>query len=115
MMTTPSASIPTKSSPIAVSSPRRVCRLTTSMPATMTAAATAAPIAGLTSSTTAAAIPGTTPWTNASPKKLIPRSTSHVPTTAHISPARIPPISARCWNARANGSVNHSRTGTPPP
>ncbi len=61
MITTPSASIPTKSRPIAVSSLSFVCRLTTSIPATMTAAATAAPSAGLTSSTTAAAMPGTTP------------------------------------------------------
>ena len=76
----------------------------------MTAAAMAAPSRGLKSKTTAAAIPGTTPWVNASPKKLMPRRTSQVPTTEHIRPARIPPSSARCWNPSANGSVNHSIT-----
>ena len=62
-------------------------------------AATAAPSSGLKLKATAAAIPGTTPWVKASPKKLIPRRTSQVPTTPHIRPARIPPSSARCWNA----------------
>ena len=115
MITTPSASMPTNSRPIAVSSLSRVCRLTISIPATITAAATAAPSAGLTSSTTAAAMPGTTPCTKASPKKLMPRSTNQVPTTAHIRPARTPPSRARCWNPRENGSMNHSSVVTVAP
>ena len=61
MMTTPNANIPTKRSPIDVSSPRTVCRLTNSIANTMTAAAIAAPTSGFRSKTTAAAIPGMTP------------------------------------------------------
>ena len=87
---------------------RRANRIGCSIPATITSAATAAPRNGETSNSTASAIPGTMPCTRASPKKLIPRSTSQVPTTAHITPAIAPPISARCWKPSANGSVSHS-------
>src|SRR5659263_442237 len=112
MITTPSASIPTKSKPMPVSSLRVVVRCTYSMPATMTTAATAAPRYGEKSKTTAAAIPGSTPWTNASPKKLIPRRTSQTPTTDAITPAIRPPRSARCWKPSAKGSRNHSTGGS---
>jgi hypothetical protein len=43
MIATPSASMPTNSSPIAVSSPMRLRAVTTEMPPTMTAAPSAAP------------------------------------------------------------------------
>src|SRR5659263_620572 len=112
MITTPSASIPTKSKPMPVSSLRVVVRCTSSMPATMTTAATAAPRYGEKSKTTAAAMPGSTPWTNASPKKLIPRRTSQTPTTDAITPAIRPPRSARCWKPSAKGSRNHSTGGS---
>jgi hypothetical protein len=111
MITTPRASMPTKSRPMAVSSLSRELRLTTSMRTSMTAAAIAAPSRGLKSKATAAAMPGTTPWVKASPKKLMPRRTSHVPTTEHMRPARMPPSSARCWKPSAKGSANHSITG----
>ena len=104
--------MPTKSRPIAVSSLRLLCRRTVSISRSMTAAAIAAPSSGEKLKATAAAIPGTTPWVKASPKKAIPRSTSHVPTTEHISPARMPPMSARCWKPSVNGSVNHSIRAT---
>ena len=108
MITTPSPSMPTNSRPMAVSSLRAVWRWISSIPPTMTAAATTAPRTGEKSSTTASAMPGTTPWTKASPKKLRPRRTSQTPTTDAVTPASRPPYSARCWNPSANGSVNQS-------
>ena len=111
MITTPSASMPTNSKPMAVSSFRAVWRCTSSMPSTITPAAMAAPRKGEKSNSTAAAMPGTTPCTKASPKKLMPRSTSQVPTTDAITPATMPPIRARCWKPSANGSNSQSITG----
>ena len=49
------------------------------MPLTMTSAATRAPRVGLPPMIRATAMPGRTPWARASPRKLSPRSTTHVP------------------------------------
>src|SRR5699024_4417814 len=93
--TTPSAIIPTNRRPMALSSFKLVVRWINSSKLTMTNAASAAPRNGEKSKSTSAAIPGTTPCTNASPKKLIPRSTSHTPTKLDMTAAKSPPSSAR--------------------
>ena len=104
MMITPRASIPTKSSPTPVSSPRRDRRFTRLIPPTMIAAVMRAPTVRLNPHSTARAIPGITPWASASPRKLRPRSTTHVPTTDEASTASIPASRARCMNSAWNGS-----------
>ena len=81
-ITTPSASIATKSRPIAVSDDsreRRVIRLT---PAIIASAPTAAPTIPGSPSRSAPAMPGSTPWARASPMKASPRRTTKVPTIA---------------------------------
>src|SRR5699024_11150124 len=103
--TTPSAIMPTKRRPMALSSFRLVVRWISSSKLTITSAASAAPRNGEKSKSTAAAIPGTTPWTNASPKKLIPRSTSQTPTKPDITAAKSPPNSARIRKPAWTGST----------
>ena len=105
-MITPSASIPTNSSPTPVSSPSRDRRLTRLTPATIRAALTSAPTVTLNPHSTARAMPGITPWARASPRKLRPRSTTQVPTTDDATTASIPASSARCMNSGSNGSRN---------
>jgi hypothetical protein len=112
-MTTPRASIPTNSSPIAVSwdsPPRRVAN---PMPAAMPPAATAAPAGPGRPSTTAMATPGSIPCAIASPRKAMPRSTTQVPVTAQSTATSSPPARARCMNSTDSGAVI-THTGTYP-
>ena len=53
-------------------------------------------------------MPGITPWTSASPRNVIPRITTQVPTTDVVTAASDPASSARCWNASSNGAVSQS-------
>ncbi len=50
-------------------------------PITIASAASSAPTVVLPPITNAIAMPGSTPWASASPRKLSPRSTTHVPIT----------------------------------
>jgi len=107
-ITMPSDSIPTNSSPMAVSSRTMVRFETTVMLALITNAATNAPTIGLNPHSTANAIPGITPCANASPRKLSPRSTTQVPTSEVATPAMRLPIKARCMNAGSKASIRKS-------
>ena len=104
--TTPRANKPMNKSPIAVSLEsfeRAVMRPT---PPIITTAPTAAPSIVGKPRIVAIATPGRTPWAKASPMKAIPRRTTYVPTTAHVSDTRIPANSARCINPLLrNGSI----------
>ncbi len=108
MITTPTASIPTKSRPMPTSSLRRDRRWTRLIPATMTAADTAAPTVRSKPRTTPRAMPGRTPWARASPMKVRPRSTTQVPTRAVMTATRTPASSARCMKGWEKGSVSQS-------
>jgi hypothetical protein len=99
MITTPSASMPTNSRPMPVSSRTRARRVTSDTAPLITSAATNAPMIGLNPHSTARARPGITPWARPSPRNVRPRSTTHVPITAHAAAARMPASSARCMNA----------------
>ena len=55
------------------------------MPHTIAIAAMKAPMVVSTPRMNASAIPGSTPWASASPRKLMPRSTTQVPTTEVVS------------------------------
>ncbi len=111
MITTPSASMPTNSRPMPVSSRTRARRLTTVTAPLITSAATKAPAMGLKPHRMARASPGMTPWASASPRKVRPRNTTHVPTTAVAALANNPASSARCMNSGSNAWVNHSTIG----
>ena len=105
-ITTPSASMPTNSRPIATSLLRRVRRCTAATPPIITAAPTSAPTNDGMPMSSAAAMPGSTPCASASPKKAIPRSTISVPTTPVAMATRMPASRARCMKAFCtNGSV----------
>ena len=106
---TPTASMPTNSSPIDVSSVRFVRRPTTVMPSTMTAALMSAPTVRLKPITVAMARPGTTPWAKASPRNVIPRRTTHVPTRPQAIAANVPAQRPRCIVTESrNGATTHS-------
>ena len=107
-ISTPSASIPTNSSPIAASWFSRARRPTSEIPPTITAALANAPMVGLNPTIVAMARPGSTPWASASPMKVIPRSTTHVPTSPQAMAARVPASRARCMVTESrNGSITH--------
>ncbi len=105
-MITPSASMPTKSSPIAVStdSPRR--RRSACTPSTITPALTAAPRTAGTPVSVATATPGSMPCASASPRNAIPRTSTHVPTTAQSTAAVAPAARARSMKSTEKGSVS---------
>ena len=112
-ITTPSASRPTNSSPIAVSLDRRERSVISVTPPIIAIAPTAAPIIPGTPSRSAAATPGSTPWASASPMNARPRSTTYVPTTAHAIDTRIPARSA-CWrNSLSRNGSTRSRVHQP--
>ena len=111
-MTTPRASMPTKSSPMAVSPDRRDLRRTTATPAIIAAAPTTAPPMPGRPSRIAPAMPGSTPCASASPMNARPRSTTNVPTIAHATATRQPAMSARSMNSLSrNGSRNGPTAG----
>ena len=85
-MTTPRASIPTNSSPMAVSPDSRDRRGEQVDPPIIEAAPTAAPARPGRPRRSAPATPGSTPWASASPMKASPRSTTKVPATAQATP-----------------------------
>ncbi len=91
-----------------MSSLRPDCRLTRLITATITSAATKAPMLGSTPIRTATAMPGRTPWASASPTKVMPRITTQVPMVEVMATASSPATSARCMNANPNGSVSQS-------
>ena len=62
----------------------------------ITAALANAPMVGLTPMIVATASPGSTPCASASPTKVMPRSTTQVPTTPQASAASEPAARARC-------------------
>ena len=105
MITTPSASIPTKSSPMAVSSRTVVKLATVETKPLITRAAIKAPRAGLNPQRTARATPGITPWASASPRNASPLSTIQVPTRDVAITAIRPPINALCINAGSKASI----------
>ena len=107
-MTMPSESMPTKSSPIAVSSRTSVRFETRLTKPLMTSAATKAPMIGLNPQSTASAMPGITPCARASPRNARPRSTTHVPTSEVATTATSPPMSARCINVGSKASMSQS-------
>ena len=111
MITTPSASMPTNSRPMPVSSRTRARRLTSVTAPLITSAATNAPTMGLNPHSRASARPGITPWARASPRNVSPRSTTQVPTTAVATLASSPASSARCINSGSNAWVNHVTIG----
>ena len=104
MMTTPTASIPTNSRPMPVSSGRLVVRWTRLMPPTITTALTIAPSVRSKPQMAASAMPGSTPWASASPKNARPRTTTHVPISAVVVAASSPPSSARWVRSDENAS-----------
>ena len=56
----------------------------------------------------ATAMPGSTPWASASPRKLIPRNTTQVPTSDVVMTVRMPASSASRMNwLSANGVIHH--------
>ena len=78
------------------------------MPSTIAPAATNAPIEVSTPMMKATAMPGSTPWASASPRKLIPRNTTHVPTSDVVMTVRMPARSASRMNwLSANGAIHH--------
>ena len=105
-MTTPSASIPTNSRPIAVSPDRRDRRRTMLTPPIITAAPTSAPPMPGSPSSSAPAMPGSTPWASASPMNASPRRTTNVPTMAQAIATRQPAISARSMNVVVGEGVD---------
>lgn len=105
-MITPSASIPTKSSPIAVSYDNPPRRRSACTPNTMTPALTAAPRTAGTPVSVATATPGSMPCASDSPRKAIPRTSTQVPTTAHSTAAVAPAASARSMKSTEKGSVS---------
>ena len=107
VMMTPSASMPTKSKPIAVSPERRKRRVTRLTPPIITTAPTAAPTMPDTPRSSAVAMPGRTPCASASPTNASPRSTTKVPAMAHVIATRMPATKARRRNSLfRNGSMN---------
>ena len=94
VMITPSASMPTKSKPIAVSPESRKRRVTRLTPPIIATAPTAAPTMPDTPRSSAVAIPGSTPCARASPTNASPRNTTKVPATAHVIATSIPAASA---------------------
>ena len=106
MITTPRASMPTNSSPMAVSSPTRLRRFTSVIPPAITSALTSAPPMTLNPQIWARATPGMTPWARASPMNASPRSTTHVPTSEHTTTARSAPSSAVRMKLGSNASVS---------
>ena len=104
-MTMPSDSMPTKRSPMPVSSRITVRADTTDTRPAMSAAATSAPMMGLKPQSTARAMPGMTPCAIASPRKASPRNTTQVPTSDVATTASRLPISARCMNAGSKAST----------
>ena len=109
-ITTPNASMPTKSSPMAVSSRTAVRADTAVMSPLITRADRNAPTTGLKPQSTAKAMPGMTPCANASPKNDRPRSTTHVPMTEVATTATRLARSARCMKVGSKASVKNSIT-----
>ena len=105
IITTPRASIPTKRSPIAVSSLTGARSETNVTRPLITSAATNAPNAGSKPHRTANATPGITPWASASPRNESPRNTIHVPTKDVAMTAMRPPMSALCMNVGSKASM----------
>ena len=97
-ITTPSASMPTNSSPIAVSDESRDRRVMSVTPPIMARAPTIAPTIPGAPMSSAPAMPGSTPCASASPMNASPRSTTNVPTTAHAIETSTPASSARSMN-----------------
>ena len=92
---TPSASMPAKNNPIAVSLDRRDRRVITLTPLIITTVPAAAPITTGQPRSTAVAMPGRTPWARASATKARPRSTTNEPTIAQHIATSTPAESAR--------------------
>ena len=112
MMTTASASIPTNSTPMDVSSDSGEMRGRNEMALTMMIAAASAPRLVSKPTMKAIAMPGSTPCTSASPRKFMLRSTTHVPTSEVVSTASSP-ASERLGHEwlEMNGSI-HQPTGS---
>ena len=80
------------------------------MPATIASAATKAPSVVLPPRTNAIATPGSTPCASASPRKLIPRSTTHVPTSdVHTAVSSTAHSALRIASMSTNGSTHHAQ------
>jgi len=112
-MMMPSESIPTNSSPMLVSYESRPFRCRSPIAALMPAALTAPPTMGGSPSSVAIATPGSMPWPMASPRKAIPRVTTHVPTTAHTPATRKPPSRARTMKSAAKGERSQDMSHDP--
>ncbi len=110
-MMTPRASMPTNSSPIEVSYDNRARRRSAPTPTTMTPALTAAPSTAGIPVSVATATPGSMPCASASPRNAMPRTRTHVPTTAQSTAARVPPPRARSMKSTENGSVSQVTLG----
>ncbi len=108
MITTARARNPTNNTPMDVSSGSGECLRMSEIPATIAPAATIAPIEVSTPMMNAMAMPGSTPCASASPRKLIPRSTTHVPTSDVVTTVRRPASSASriSWES-TNGAIHH--------
>ena len=109
---TPIESMPTKSSPMLVSLDSRGERLSTVTPAAMAPAASTPPTKTLPPSREARATPGSMPCETASPKKAMPRSTTHVPASAQVSDTRTPPHRARWTKVTSKGPISAAMTDT---
>ena len=86
------------------------------MPPTISSAAPSAPMVVLKPMRYASAMPGSTPWAKASPRNVMPRSTTQVPTTEVVSTAsnaahsalRMKVLSTKGSIHQATGSVRNS-------
>src|SRR5688572_396257 len=110
--TTASARNPTNSTPIEASSGNGEAARMSWTPNTIASAASSAPTVVLPPVTNAIAIPGSTPWVSASPRKLSPRSTTHVPITLVQHTLSSAAHSASRRNGLSANGVTHQSTGS---
>ena len=95
--------------PIEASSGSGDAERTTLTPATIARAARNAPTVVLYPRTKAMAMPGSTPWASASPRKLIPRSTTQVPTSdVHSAVSSTAHNVVRMNSLSVNGATHHA-------